>query len=181
MQLPTQAIAFRMENGRVIHRDLKVSVGDVTLISSGAVGLDGRMDITSGIPIQDDWLAKAPFLSGLRGQTLQIPIRGSFTSPQLDTQFIRDLGRQAVTGAAENLLQQQLQKGLGKIFPGGMPGAGAPATTPDAAAAGGAAAPAQPAAQPGLGLPQLQQLGLPNFGLPQFGFPQQNQPAQPKQ
>ncbi len=59
MQLPTQAIAFRMENGRVIHRDLKVSVGDVTLISSGAVGLDGRMDITSGIPIQDDWLAKA--------------------------------------------------------------------------------------------------------------------------
>ncbi len=51
MQLPQQAIAFRMENGRVIHRDLKFSVGDVTLISSGAVGVDGRMDLNAAMPI----------------------------------------------------------------------------------------------------------------------------------
>ena len=178
MQLPQQAIAFRMENGRVIHRDLKVSVGDVTLVSSGAVGIDGRMEINTGMPVPDDWIAKSPYLASLKGQTLQFPIRGTLTSPQLDMQFLRDFGRQAVTGAAENLLQQQLQKGLGKIFPGGVPGTAAPgAATPDAAA--GAAQPA--AQQQGLGLPQLQQLGLPNFGLPQFGFPQQNQPAaQPK-
>lgn len=189
MQLPQQTIAFRMENGRVIHRDLKVSVGDVTLVSSGAVGIDGRMEINTGMPVPDDWIAKSPYLASLKGQTLQFPIRGSLTSPQLDMQFLRDFGRQAVTGAAENLLQQQLQKGLGKIFPGGMPGglpgglpgAGpAAGTAPDAAT--GAAGAAQPAAQPqGLGLPQLQQLGLPNFGLPQFGFPQQNQPAAPAQ
>ena len=177
MQLPQQAIAFRMENGRVTHRDMKFSVGDVTLISSGAVGMDGRMDLNTGMAIPDDWIAKSPYLAGLKGQTLQFPVRGSLTSPQLDTSVIRNLGQMAVTGAAENLLQTQLQKGLGKIFPGGMPGAAAPgATAPGAApeAAGGAA---QPAAQPGLGLPQLQQLGLPNFGLPQFGFPQQNQPG----
>lgn len=186
MQLPQQAIAFRMENGRVMHRDLKFSVGDVTLVSSGAVGMDGRMELNAGMPVPDDWIAKSPYLASLKGQTLQFPIRGSLTSPQLDTQFLRDFGRQAVTGAAENLLQQQLQKGLGKIFPGGMPGVGgagtatgtAAGTATDAAAAGAV----QPTAQPqGLGLPQLQQLGLPNFGLPQFGFPQQNQSTtQPK-
>jgi hypothetical protein len=184
MQLPTQAIAFRLENGRVIHRDLKVSVGDVTLVSNGSVAIDGRMEINTGLPIPDDWIAKSPYLASLKGQTLQFPIRGSLTAPQLDTQFLRDFGRQAVTGAAENLLQQQLQKGLGKIFPGGVPGAGVGATGAAQDAAGAAAGGAQPAAQPGAGLPQqLQQLGLPNFGLPQFGFPQQNQqpaPAQPR-
>ncbi len=183
MQLPQQTIAFRMENGRVIHRDLQVSVGDVTLVSSGSVGIDGRMEINTGMPVPDDWIAKSPYLASLKGQTLQFPIRGSLTSPQLDMQFLRDFGRQAVTGAAENLLQQQLQKGLGKIFPGGMPGVGTAAPAAGAGAdAAGAAGAAQPAAQPqGLGLPQLQQLGLPNFGLPQFGFPQQNQPAAPAQ
>ncbi len=41
LQMPQQTIAFRMENGRVIHRDLMFHVGDVNLVSSGAVDIDG--------------------------------------------------------------------------------------------------------------------------------------------
>lgn len=116
LQMPQQAIAFRMENGRVIHRDLKFHVGDVNLISNGAVDIDGRMELNTQMPIPDDWIEKSPLLTSFRGQSLQFPIRGTLTSPQLDAQFLRDFGRQAVTQAAEGLIQQQLSRGLGKLF-----------------------------------------------------------------
>ena len=130
LQMPQQAIAFRMENGRVIHRDLKFHIGDVNLVSSGAVDIDGRMDLNAQMPIPDDWIEKSPLLSGFRGQSLQFPIRGTLTSPQVDAQFLKDFSRQAVTQAAEGLLQQQLQRGFGKLFgPGILPPGQAPAGT----------------------------------------------------
>jgi hypothetical protein len=137
LQMPQQAIGFRMENGRVMHRDLKFHVGDVQLVSSGAVDIDGRIDLNTQMPIPDDWTEKSPLLAGLRGQTLQFPVRGTLTAPQLDAQFLKDFGRQAVTQAAEGLLQQQLSRGLGKLFgtppvPSGStpPIAPPPGTTP---------------------------------------------------
>lgn len=116
LQMPQQAIAFRMENGRVTHRDLKFHVGDVQLVSSGAVDIDGRIELNTQMPIPDDWADKSPLLVGLRGQVLQFPVRGTLTAPQLDAQFLKDFGRQAVTQAAEGLIQQQLTRGLGKLF-----------------------------------------------------------------
>ncbi len=164
MQMPQQSIAFRMENGRVIHRDLRFHVGDVNLVSSGAVDIDGRMELNTQMPIPDDWIEKTPLLASFRGQSLQFPVRGSLTSPQLDSQFLRDFGRQAVTQAAEGLIQQQLSKGLGKLFgPGGAP-----------TASGSAGAGSTQTGLPQLGLPQL---GLPQFGLPQSGS---TQPATPQ-
>ncbi len=132
LQMPQQTIAFRMENGRVIHRDLMFHVGDVNLVSSGAVDIDGRMEINAAMPIPDDWIQKSPLLAGFKGQSLQFPIRGSLTSPQVDAQFLKDVGRQAVTQAAEGMIQQQLSRGLGKLFgPSSIPGmTPQPATPP---------------------------------------------------
>jgi hypothetical protein len=148
LQMPVQTIPFRMENGRVMHRDLKFHVGDVNLLSSGAVDIEGRMELNTQMPIPDDWVEKSPLLAGLRGQSLQFPIRGTLTSPQVDAQFLKDFGRQAVTQAAEGLLQQQLQRGLGKLFGPGM--------TPGLLPLGGAApAGAAPTAPPAAGTPPL--------------------------
>ena len=131
LQLPQQTIPFRMENGRVMHRDLRFHIGDVNLVSTGSVDIDGNMDLNTQMPVPDDWIEKSPLLSGFRGQTLRFPIRGTLTSPQVDSQFLKDFGRQAVSQAAEGLLQQQLQRGLGKLFgpgltPGSLPTTGTP-------------------------------------------------------
>ncbi len=53
----------------------------------------------------------------MQDQPIQIPIHGTMQQPQLSVGALDDLGRQAVTGAAEGLLQQELQKQLERLFP----------------------------------------------------------------
>jgi translocation and assembly module TamB len=116
VQMPEQKINFEMHNGQVAHRNLNFHVGDVTISSSGTVDIDGRMEMVAAMPIPDSWVQKSPLLVGMQGQTLQFPVRGTLTSPQLDMQSIKQFGRQQVQQAASGMIQQQLTKGLGKLF-----------------------------------------------------------------
>ena len=131
MNMPEQQIDFQMADGRVVHRNLSVHVGDAQISTAGSVSVDGQLDLLATMPIPDDWIEKSPLLAGLRGQALNFPVRGSITQPQVDTQGLQQFGRQAVQSAATGLLQQQLSKGLGKLF-GTPPIAAPPATTPPA-------------------------------------------------
>ncbi len=125
LQMPEQKIDFEMHNGQVVHRNLNFNVGDVTISSSGTVDIDGRMEMLAAMPIPDSWVQKSPLLAGMQGQSLKFPVHGTLSSPQLDTQTIRQFGRQQLQQAASGLLQQQLSKGLGKLF-------GAPPVQPPA-------------------------------------------------
>ncbi|GAB5404929.1 MAG: hypothetical protein Aurels2KO_31600 [Aureliella sp.] len=116
LDLPEQRIAFRMVDGQVYHENLNVRVGDVQISTAGSVGVDGRMNLVANMPIPNDWADKSPLLQGLRGQSLQFPMGGSLSQPQINTDFLRQFGREAVRGAAQGLLQQGLSKGLGRLF-----------------------------------------------------------------
>ncbi len=116
LDLPEQRIAFRMVDGQVYHENLNVRVGDVQISTAGSVGVDGQMNLVASMPIPDDWADKSPLLQGLRGQSLQFPMGGSLSQPQINTDFLRQFGREAVRGAAQGLLQQGLSKGLGRLF-----------------------------------------------------------------
>ena len=76
------------------------------------------MEMLATVPIPDDWADKSPWLGGLRGQSLQFPIRGSLSNPQLDSQLLSQLGRQTVQNAATGFLQQGLNRGLDKLLGG---------------------------------------------------------------
>lgn len=116
VQLPEQKIDFEMINGQVVHRNLNIRAGDVMISTSGTVDIDGRMELLAAMPIPDDWVEKSQWLAGMRGQSLQFPVRGTLTSPQMDLQLLKQFGRQQVQQAASGLIQQQLSKGLGKLF-----------------------------------------------------------------
>ncbi len=116
MQLPEQQIAFQMVDGRVFHRDLKIDVGDATLLTSGAVDVVGGIDMVVALPLPDAWTSRGPVLTAMKGQTLQFPVRGTVTRPQLDPSVLGQLGRQTIQNAAQNLLQKNLNKGLEKLF-----------------------------------------------------------------
>lgn len=118
LNMPEQRIDFEMRDGRVVHRNLNVKVGDATILTSGSVGVDGQMQLVAAMPIPDDWAAKSPWLAGLQGQTLEFPIVGTLSKPQVDTQGLRQLGRQT----ANNLLSQGINRGLDKLL-GGQAGA----------------------------------------------------------
>ncbi len=129
LRMPEQRIDFQMVEGRVSHRNLNVRVGDVTFSTAGSVDVGGQMDLLGTMPIPDDWIDKSPLLVGLRGQSLQFPMRGTLQAPQMDAGAIQQLGRQAVQGAvqgaAQGLLEKSFSRGFDRIF-GGNP----PATTP---------------------------------------------------
>ena len=116
VKMPEQKIDFEMNNGQVVHRNLNIRAGDVTISTSGTVDIDGRMELLASMPIPDDWVEKNQLLAGMRGQSLQFPVRGTLTGPQMDLQLLKQFGRQQVQQAASGLIQQQLSKGIGKLF-----------------------------------------------------------------
>jgi translocation and assembly module TamB len=116
LKMPEQKVDFEMVEGKVIHRNLSINAGDVMLSTSGWVGIDGQMALVASMPIPDDWVQKSPLLASMRGQSLQFPIQGPLTGPRLDTQMLRQFGRQQLQQAASGAIQQQLSKGLEKLF-----------------------------------------------------------------
>jgi hypothetical protein len=118
LNMPEQTIDFEMIDGRVAHRNLHVKVGDATIATNGSVRLDGQMEMQATLPIPDDWADKSPWLAGLRGQSLQFPVRGTLSNPQIDSQLLTQLSEQTVRSTADNLLRQGLNRGLDKLLGG---------------------------------------------------------------
>ena len=116
LTLPEQKITFAMVDGRVHHRDLKVDIGDATLMTAGSVAVNGQLELLASMPIPDKWTDKGPMLAALKGQSLQFPVRGTISKPQMDASMLGQLGRQAIMNTGQNLIQQQLNKGLDKLF-----------------------------------------------------------------
>jgi translocation and assembly module TamB len=113
--LPAQTVDFQVDRGMVTHNRIEFQADDMRFFTSGAVGLDSRLNMLVQVPIQAKWVERVPQLAG---QTLSLPIDGTLSQPSLDsrqlTAALGQVGAQAVQGAAENLLQRELQKGLEK-------------------------------------------------------------------
>jgi translocation and assembly module TamB len=90
-----------------------MTVKDVTITTEGRVGIDDQsLHLLANVPIQESWLAKAPpYLAGLKGKTLQIPITGTIGQPKLDARVLENLTKQLAAGAVKGAVDQQLQKG----------------------------------------------------------------------
>jgi hypothetical protein len=115
--LPDQRVSFRVADGRVAHQDLQMQVGEVNIRTRGWVGFNQQLSMVAEVPIQDDWVAQRRWLAGLRGQKLQIPISGSLQRPYLDRRVLQNLSRDTLRGAAEGMIQQELQRQLEKLLP----------------------------------------------------------------
>ena len=116
LSVKDQQVNFRVVDGRVYHENMEFQVGDVTLRSQGSVGFDETVALTLIVPVQDAWVSKEPLLSGLKGQSLRIPISGTLTRPQMDQSAIGSLTQQLLQGAAQQAVGGELNKALDKLF-----------------------------------------------------------------
>lgn len=117
LTLPQQEVAIEAAAGRVYHRGLQITIGDTTLVTSGSVGVaDQTLGLLVEVPIREEWIAKDRMLSGLRGQSLKIPISGTIQRPQPDPRALQQLAAQMVQGAAGSLIEKGLQEGLDKLL-----------------------------------------------------------------
>lgn len=114
LTLPQQQIPVEVVDGRVRHENMRMQVKDITIRTTGSVGIaDQSLEMTAEIPIMDAWIKKEA-LAGLKGQTIKIPVRGTVTKPQLDTRALVQFQKQLATGAATSAVQGELDKGMKK-------------------------------------------------------------------
>ena len=64
------------------------------------------------IPVQDAWVAKEPLLSSLKGQSLQVPVGGTLTHPQMDQHALSQITGQLIQKGGGNELNKALDKFL---------------------------------------------------------------------
>jgi translocation and assembly module TamB len=110
------AVPFRLIGGRVYHEGLEFHVGDVVVRSQGSVGLDQTLDLTVTIPIPEQWVADLPWLAGLLGQDVTIPVRGTLSRPAVDASAVTMLSTQLLRGIAGGALGEELGGGLNKAL-----------------------------------------------------------------
>ena len=68
------------------------------------------------IPILDKWIEKEKALRSLAGQSIQIPIQGTFQNPRLDERAVANLSRQLLQGVASETIGGEINKALDKLF-----------------------------------------------------------------
>ncbi|MCG8448373.1 MAG: hypothetical protein MI725_02180 [Pirellulales bacterium] len=109
-------IDFQVVEGRVYHRNLEFEIDGVPITSHGSVGFDQTLALVFEIPLQEKWLGNS--LRSLAGQTLQIPLRGTFQKPELDSRAVADLSSRFLQNAAGSLLEDEVNRQLEKLFRG---------------------------------------------------------------
>ena len=118
MAMPPQTVDFSLADGVVNHQRLYLQIDDASLITSGSVSLDGRLNLLAQVPLQASWLGSD--LQGLAGQAVSLPVAGTLSRPSLDSGAVRQLvsqvGTAAVQQTAEHFLQQQTNKAMQKLF-----------------------------------------------------------------
>ena len=114
--VPEQEIRFRVLDQRVHHDRFRLEIDGVTLSTSGSVGFDQTLDLVAELTLPDKWLGSSDFTRSLAGQPLRMPIRGTFSQPQIDRSFLRDLTAGAAGRAVNNLLDKQLDRGLNNLL-----------------------------------------------------------------
>lgn len=114
-------VGFRMVAGRVYHQGLRlVFPSNVTVQTSGSVGLDGTLAMVAEMPVPDKWIGSNALGDALRGRILQLPIGGTIDRPQLDRRVLAQLNAQTVRETAAETLRDELNKqinsGLNRLF-----------------------------------------------------------------
>lgn len=124
LEMPEQQVPFKLEQGRVYHEGMTFMVKNVTVKTSGSVGTDETLRLVADIAIRDEWLGDNKVFAGLKGQSVQIPINGTLSRPQLDPRILGNLTKQFGSSALEGLIQDQVgdkldgavKNGLDKLF-----------------------------------------------------------------
>ena len=116
LRLGEQNVDFRMVDHRVFHQGMTINAGKVTVRTRGSVGIDQTLSLIADIPVLDEWIGKDPLLSGMRGQTIQVPITGTLSKPRVDPRGIEQLAKQVFRSSTDNLIREGVNRGLERLF-----------------------------------------------------------------
>jgi hypothetical protein len=109
-------VPFRLVDKRVHHRDLELAFPEVTIRTSGSVGLDGSLDLMAEMPVPPKWLGHGKVAAAVAKQMIRLPIHGTLQKPRLDEQVLRTVSAQFLRETANDLLRQEADKQLKRMI-----------------------------------------------------------------
>ncbi len=117
-------VPFRLVNGRVYHSGLELHFPELTVRTSGSVGLDGSLALIAEMPVPPKWLGSSKLAQAVAGQTIRLPVGGTLSKPKLDqaalraasAQFARDATENAIRLELDSTLKREAENGLKKLF-----------------------------------------------------------------
>ncbi len=117
VSLPPQTVEFAVADNVVHHQRLRLEIDRAEVVTSGSVSLDGDLNVFAQVPLDPRWLGKD--LEFLAGESITLPIRGTFERPTLDASAVGDLavrvGSRAAQDATDRFLQDQIDRGQKQI------------------------------------------------------------------
>lgn len=109
-------VGFRMVRGRVYHEGLELVFPDATVRTYGSVGLDHTLALMVEMPVPRKWIGNNPLGDTLRNQTIRVPVSGTLERPKVDQREVERLASRFIQQAAGNALEQQINRGLNRLF-----------------------------------------------------------------
>ena len=116
LEMPEQQVPVKLEQGRVYHQGMTFVVQNVSVKTSGSVGMDSTLNLIADVSIRNEWLGNNKALTGLKGKSIQIPITGTTSRPQIDPSVFSNLAQQIGGSAIEDLLQDKIGTGLNEAI-----------------------------------------------------------------
>ncbi|MCP3920627.1 MAG: DUF748 domain-containing protein [bacterium] len=114
-ELSLDPVGFQIDSGRLKYDgDWTWTLGGTKTTFTGSVGLDQSLKLKWNVPVDDALIERYDFLSSLRGDTIQVPIRGTSSRPKLEWKGVID-------GLAKKALTKRIQDELdiGDLLGGG--------------------------------------------------------------
>jgi hypothetical protein len=111
------SIPFWMQDRRIHHQGMELLFPDVTVRTSGSVGLDRSLSLVASMPVPKKWIGQNVLGTALANQTIELPIAGTLDQPQLDRRGLEEFGRKVLGTATRNLLQDRLQQQIDRLLP----------------------------------------------------------------
>ncbi|HET6882250.1 MAG TPA: hypothetical protein VFI31_18945 [Pirellulales bacterium] len=108
-------VEFRMVDGRVYHRGLRLQLPELTIETYGSVGLDESLAMVAEISLADKLLAGGPLDGLVPSRPWQVPISGTLQKPKLDMRELSGLG-ETLRDTAKGLLGDKVESELNRLF-----------------------------------------------------------------
>jgi hypothetical protein len=104
-------IDFVARNGRIETSPIRLEIDGYPIELRGSVGFDKSLDYIAKLPITPKLVGKKAYRY-LEGVTIDVPIRGNSSTPDIDESTMQ----KATASLAEQALQKSLEKGVQNLF-----------------------------------------------------------------
>ena len=116
-ELVLAPVRFHVDGGRLTYAEpWKWTLGGIKTLFTGSIGFDRTLDLRWGIPINRQLVKKYDFLEILQGESVEIPLTGTTSAPNLEWGGI--LQQLAQKAATKKLVEETGLGGLGGLLGG---------------------------------------------------------------